>query len=924
MRTLKKVLALSLVFAMAFTMMAGAAFKDQNKIDSSLNNDIQLLTALGVFKGDENGNFNPTDNVKRSEAAKMIYVLKNNGVDDGAVAFQGVSKYSDVPVGHWAEGYINYCTNLGYMGGWQGNGVQKFDPNGNVTGVELMKMLLCMIGYKADMQGYTGNGWQTNVLVDAATSGLTVEFVPSVYAATPRQWTARLMTNALNARWVTYSKGELNYEQNTYAEQFLGLATATGKLTGVQNVAAVANGSDPAQGTDNKNCTIAQYTDKNGTPNVGTAATFEAEISSDLLGQVVKVYYKKGAASSALADAQKVYAALPVVSKVYNVTADSVTVKSVNGNYTMEFDGYNKTTYTANTDKVTVYTDFVAAAASVAINDPSTLFGTNDNRTLKLVDVDGNGKIDDVYVSEVKYGVVDKFDAAKTTLTLNDGKSTPAAVTIGSLTFGNNDTGKDNWKKINIVGNLAKGDLVAITKNYSTGKLIYDVTKLSPVTGTVSTFTMKDANTYADVTVNGTTYKVAKNAVNTVVDQTSGSVTKLTECTNFYTDGKYIVYATGDKASETFPTNIVYLIAKSQGNNTWPYVQSAQVKVMTTDGTISTYKYVDVDNTPSGWIKYDADNSNTLNSKNVYEYQLIDGKIALKAVATVGKVDVAESSAAITYDSSKKLATIDSKEYMVNSDTIFFVEYKDSKFAVVKGNEIGTFTSGAASIDNNQLTQGEYVVDNTTGMPVLKYAEVQLTKNESSSAVSGTKYALVTGAAKMGQKIDNTYTEVIVPVASNEGVTELKIKVATNQLESEMATLTGYRNKLYRYTVSGDYAKFGTQVAGAVQGNDAWTSVGVKAASSSNLYVTNGTSDLFYNITSDTKIVYVDASETNLKVVEGEGVPTAANLNDDGVNDSTLNKNALVLGKTNNSQFDASMIIVEINGKALSNIVTGA
>ena len=104
MRTLKKVLALSLVFAMAFTMMAGAAFKDQDKIDSSLTDDIQLLTALGVFQGDENGNFNPTDNVRRSEAAKMIYVLKNNGVVVGAVAFQGVSMYSDVPVGHWAEG----------------------------------------------------------------------------------------------------------------------------------------------------------------------------------------------------------------------------------------------------------------------------------------------------------------------------------------------------------------------------------------------------------------------------------------------------------------------------------------------------------------------------------------------------------------------------------------------------------------------------------------------------------------------------------------------------------------------------------------------------------------------------------------------------------------------------------------------------
>lgn len=70
MRTLKKVLALSLVFAMAFTLMAGAAFKDQDKIDSDLTDDIQLMTALGVFQGDETGSFNPEANVTRAQAAK--------------------------------------------------------------------------------------------------------------------------------------------------------------------------------------------------------------------------------------------------------------------------------------------------------------------------------------------------------------------------------------------------------------------------------------------------------------------------------------------------------------------------------------------------------------------------------------------------------------------------------------------------------------------------------------------------------------------------------------------------------------------------------------------------------------------------------------------------------------------------------------
>ena len=106
-----------------------------------------------------------------------------------------------------------------------------------------------------------------------------------------------------SAYWVTYSKGELNYEANTYAEQFLGLDTATGMLTGVQNVALVANGSDPAMGTDNKDCTIAQYTDKAG-QTAGVAASFKAEVSSDLLGQVVKVYFKKGASEMCIRDSR--------------------------------------------------------------------------------------------------------------------------------------------------------------------------------------------------------------------------------------------------------------------------------------------------------------------------------------------------------------------------------------------------------------------------------------------------------------------------------------------------------------------------------------------------------------------------------------------------------------------------------------------
>ena len=186
----------------------------------------------------------------------MIYVLKNNGVDDGAVAFQGVATFSDVPVGNWAEGYVNYCANLGIMAGWTENGQKVFNPSGNVTGVELTKMLLCLVGYKADIQGYTNsNSWQTNVLLDGASAGITNNYTPSVYSAAPRQWTARLLVNAINAPFVTYNRGEIMYGTMnnptlSYARQYLKLHIAEGTLTATNTVAIRDAFSDTLRGTN--------------------------------------------------------------------------------------------------------------------------------------------------------------------------------------------------------------------------------------------------------------------------------------------------------------------------------------------------------------------------------------------------------------------------------------------------------------------------------------------------------------------------------------------------------------------------------------------------------------------------------------------------------------------------------------------------
>ena len=57
MKNLKKVLALVLAFACAFTMFAGAAFTDQADIKAT--DAVDMLVALGVVDGFEDGSFQP-------------------------------------------------------------------------------------------------------------------------------------------------------------------------------------------------------------------------------------------------------------------------------------------------------------------------------------------------------------------------------------------------------------------------------------------------------------------------------------------------------------------------------------------------------------------------------------------------------------------------------------------------------------------------------------------------------------------------------------------------------------------------------------------------------------------------------------------------------------------------------------------------
>ena len=201
MKNFRKVLALILVVATLCSFVAMASAKTTaDYADASevkYVEAVDVLSAIGILKGYD-GKFHPADEIDRDEMAKMIAVLANGG-EDNADLFVGANTFADVK-GTWAEGYVAYAAQIGII---NGRNATTFDPDAKVTGVEVLKMLLCTLGYNAKEQGYVGANWQVNVLRDAKKANLMAGLKDfNAYAPASRDEAAQMMFNALKAYMV--------------------------------------------------------------------------------------------------------------------------------------------------------------------------------------------------------------------------------------------------------------------------------------------------------------------------------------------------------------------------------------------------------------------------------------------------------------------------------------------------------------------------------------------------------------------------------------------------------------------------------------------------------------------------------------------------------------------------------------------------
>ena len=113
MRNLKRVLSLGVTAAMISGLMimgsSAASYADVTSEDHQ--EAIDVLQAVGVMVGDENGDFNPDSLVTRNEMA----VVMSNLMDYRVASYAGTSPFTDVP--SWAEPYVAACYTNGLTAG---------------------------------------------------------------------------------------------------------------------------------------------------------------------------------------------------------------------------------------------------------------------------------------------------------------------------------------------------------------------------------------------------------------------------------------------------------------------------------------------------------------------------------------------------------------------------------------------------------------------------------------------------------------------------------------------------------------------------------------------------------------------------------------------------------------------------------------
>ena len=581
MRNLKRALSLALSTVMLVGMMAvGTSAASYADVDSADNVEaIEVMKAVSVMVGDENGNFNPDKNVTRAEMAVVMANLLDLQVED----FVGASiPFTDVP--EWAHAYVAACYADGITGGISAT---QYGSNHSVTATQAALMLLKALGYFQYSSDF-GTDWQVATIKQASNVGLFEGIDSARNAAMTRNEVAQIALNALESTLVEPdgTPGNITTSDGTVIN--LGSVTYKDRQSSNDKYKAISD----EEGSEKNKFTMELGEDLFN----GDLEKVAEDSTADKFGRPAHVWeYKNDEIVTAADSADETY----VVDDT-KLTMGSILTDDDYFDYSKEDANVDKATYSLNGgDKDTKDTDLQKG---------------------DIVEVfeDDNGKVEKVVA--IRYTAA-KIDEVSTDLSNSEEKAGASysielvevnsdSTSIGAGTY-YDDYDKDSEILNGFSANTyEEGTVLAVALSAKDNRTILASYVADTATGTVSSY---KANDY--VTVDGTKYTMAGK-----VDGTSKDFSFEDEYNLYLTSDGYVIAVDGAAAAninDVYYITGVYMTKSTMGTEKY-YAQAVAL-----DGTVSEIE-LEKSEAGSGKIAEDVDAPDKLYTDVAGLYTLTD------------------------------------------------------------------------------------------------------------------------------------------------------------------------------------------------------------------------------------------------------------------------------------------------------------